>query len=412
MIRHKSKVSLIILTLLVLSPTGCRSNNSIMDKNKENQEKVKELSKEVTLEDEIRDLISNMTIDEKVGQLIIGGFENTQVSENEIKLIESYKLGGLILFKRNIINYDQTLDLLNELKSINSKNKLPLFLSIDEEGGRVSRLSDIFKNLKPASSLGLNKESLAYKYGQVQALKLKALGLNLNFSPVLDVNSNPNNPVIGDRAISEDPQIVALMGKEVFTGMVDEGIIPVGKHYPGHGDTNLDSHYKLPSINKSLDQLKKLELLPFVHAIRNDIPGLMVGHLYLEAISKDPASLSKEVISDLLRKDQKYEGLVFSDDLTMGAISENYKIEEGVIKFLKAGGDVALICHGSDNIYKAIEGIKNALGQGQILESQVDEKLFRIIRVKKQFNLKDAPNNFEDIKLINDRILKYLDQGE
>lgn len=381
-----------------------KDNNTLPDNDKE---------KEEVIVDETKNLILNMSLDEKIGQLLITGLEYTEMSDRERNLIQSHKIGGFILFKRNIEDYEQTRELIDSLKRTNSNNKVSLFLSIDEEGGRVSRLNNIFNKMPPVSYLGVkNSKNLAFQYGQIQASKLLALGLNLNFSPVLDVNSNPENKVIGDRAISNNPEIVASLGMQISEAMMESSIIPVGKHYPGHGNTQEDSHYSLPIISKSKIELEEVELLPFKNAIDNGIPGLMIGHLYLEDLSDMPASLSSEIITEMLRKEQGFKGIVFSDDLTMGAISETYSIGEATVKFLIAGGDIALICHGEDNIYQVISSIKEALVKKQITESELDEKLYRIISVKNRFNLNKNATHAMDIEEINIRINKYLEQGE
>ena len=408
----KKLVFLILILTIFIS--GCTVTNINGGKKEENSDKVSiENNIKESIEDEIWTLINNMSVDEKIGQLLITGIENLEISEREIELIESHKIGGFILFKRNIVNYEQTLGLVNTLKELNKNNKIPLFLSIDEEGGRVSRLYELFNNLPPASDLGLkNNQESAFEFGQIQAFKLLALGFNLNFSPVLDVNSNPENEVIGDRAISDDPEKVALLGTQIFKAMMESGIIPVGKHYPGHGDTLQDSHYNMPIISKSKTELEEVELVPFKYAIKNNIPGIMVGHLYIEALSDMPASLSAEIITDLLRNEQGFEGLVFSDDLTMGAISETYDIGDAAVKFLIAGGDIALICHGEDNIFGVISSIKEALAEEQITQSDLDEKLFRILSIKNSFDLNNNPTNAVDVEGLNNRINKFLGLGE
>lgn len=402
-----------LLLSLIIFLVGCSVNIQGKENSEENIYKTS-LGEDIieVVEDEIQFIISNMSLDEKIGQLVIAGIENLEITDRERELIQTYKIGGFVLFKRNIIDYEQTLGLLNSLKKINT-NKIPLFLSIDEEGGRVSRLDNIFINLPPVSNLGIkNNEKLAFDYGNLQASKLLALGFNLNFSPVLDVNSNTENKIIGDRAISENPEKVALLGRQIFKSMMESGIVPVGKHYPGHGDTLLDSHYNLPLITKSLDELEEVEFIPFKYAIKNDIPGLMIGHLYLENLSQMPASLSFEVITDLLRNEHGFKGLVFSDDLTMGAISETYDIGTATVKFLKAGGDVALICHGEDNIFRVINYIKEAIAKKQITEAELDEKLYRIISIKDEFKLNNNPTEPIDVEKLNNKINKYVERGE
>jgi len=354
--------------------------------------------------------VEDMTLQEKIGQLIMAGFEGTQVSEREVSLIEDYHIGGFIFFGRNITNEEETRNLIHELKTIKSDSPVQLFIGVDEEGGPVSRLSGIYRNLPPQSSLGESGDpEIAYEYGSIQGEKLRRLGFNVNFSPVLDVDSNPNNPVIGNRAISNDPSLVAQLGIQVWKGIGDQGVVPVGKHFPGHGDTDVDSHTLLPVIEKSREELDETELVPFQASVDQGIPALMVGHLLIPALDQEPASLSEGIMEDLLRDEMGFRGVLFSDDLTMGAITDRMSVSEAAVDFIGAGGDVALICHGETEVMEAFKAIEAAVRDGIISEEYIDQKLVRIIRLKEDFKLGDEPVNDNSQEGIDSRIEGLFD---
>lgn len=414
----KRKIIYILLTCLsVFIIVACNGNPKLKKEetvtSKDNNSlKEQERVGEVVPADETLEKVKNMTLKEKVGQLMIVGFEGDSLNEDIEKYIEDFKVSGFIFFSRNITDSKQLFDLINNIKDRNRANDHPLFISVDEEGGRVSRLPNEFIKLPPAKKMGdINKEELSYEYGQLIANRLKDLGFNMDFAPVLDINSNPKNPVIGVRAFSNKKDIVEKNALAMVDGLRDENIIPVVKHFPGHGDTKEDSHISLPLVNKSIEEIKDLELLPFMKAIKNDIEGIMVAHILYDNIDSNyPASLSKVLIGNLLRKDLAYDGVVFSDDITMGAIVENYSLEDASIKFLQAGGDVLLICHGSDNPQKIFEKIEESIVDGNLDESEIDKKLYRILKLKKKYKLEDKLIEDLDIKENNKAAEDFLDK--
>ena len=233
--------------------------------------------------DEISEKIDKMTIDEKIGQMVIAGFDGTETSENVKNLVEKYKIGGLILFKKNIKTPGQLLSLINSIKMLNQNNKLPLFFSVDEEGGSLTRMPDDLKKLPTNEKVGLiNNEDFSYNIGSIIAQEVKCFGFNLDFAPVLDINSNPKNPVIGIRSFGPDKNLVSKLGVATMKGIQSQNVIPVVKHFPGHGDTSVDSHFALPVVNHDLERLKNFELVPFENAIENDADAVMVAHILLK----------------------------------------------------------------------------------------------------------------------------------
>ncbi len=317
----------------------------------------------------------------------------------------------LYFFRENIKNPEQTVEFLNKLKEINKNKPIPLFLSIDEEGGRVSRLPSEFPKMPGAKVLGdINNQDLSFQYGKILAMRIKSLGFNMDFAPVMDINSNPENPVIGDRAFGNTIDIVVNNSLETMKGINSENIISVIKHFPGHGDTNMDSHIDIPIIDKDLKEINDLELIPFKEAIENGVDSIMIGHILFPALDNKPATLSTKIINDLLRKELDFNGVVISDDLNMGAIVRNYTMEEAVIEFLNAGGDIALICHGGEEEYKIFDIIKREVENENISEEEIDQKVYRIIELKKKYNIEDNIIENLNLEIINQETKIFLDK--
>ncbi len=397
----------------MLIVSSCRNKKEdIIDDNKQDDGKVVEDNTEDKDKDEVKEFIKNMTIDEKIGQLMIVGLDGTEIDENIKYMIEKKHIGGFILFKNNIVNAEQTAELLNTLKETNNSNPLPLFLSVDEEGGNVYRLPQEFLKMPAARKIGdINDEKISLEYGKILGMRIKSLGFNMDFAPVLDVNSNPNNPVIGNRAFGFTVDIVADNGLQAMKGINSENIVSIVKHFPGHGDTATDSHIKLPVVDKELKELESLELIPFAKAIAENVDGIMVAHILFPKIDGDnPSTISKAIIDDMLREKLAYDGVVISDDMTMGAIMENYGIEDASVRFLKAGGDIVLVCHGYDNQIKVIDKIREEVENGGITEGEIDEKVERIIKLKRKYNIEDNLIDKVDIEPVNAMTRGLLDE--
>ncbi|RCW50374.1 beta-N-acetylhexosaminidase [Paenibacillus prosopidis] len=361
--------------------------------------------------DPIKEKIAGMTIDEKIGQMVIVGLKGTSIQARALKMIESYHIGGFILYKENIADANQTMTLLNQLKAANISNTAPLWLSVDQEGGKVSRMPDEFIELPKAQQVGMvNQRSYTRQIGLALGKEVHSLGFNMDFAPVLDINSNPNNPVIGDRSFGSDPQTVVRHGIETMKAIQSEQVAAVVKHFPGHGDTSVDSHLDLPVVYKTLKELQSFELLPFEEAIKQGADAIMIAHLLIPNIDKqNPASLSRTIITNLLRENLKFDGVVITDDMTMGGIIKHYDIGEAAIKSVQAGSDILLVGHDYDKQVSVLQALKKSTDNGILTEETLDRSVYRILRLKAKYNLKDDPVISIDVDKVNRKIEAALE---
>ena len=332
-----------------------------------------------------------MSLRQRIGQLFMLGFSGTTVSPELAELISQYRPGGVILFTRNLENAAQIIRLTNELQKLSPES--PLLISIDQEGGRVSRLPAGFTIFPPCAVLGrCGSSELAYQASAATAAELRAVGINMNMAPVLDVDTNPRNPVIGDRAFSGDPAEVCALGLATVAGLQDHRVVACGKHFPGHGDTSADSHKELPIVEASLERLHRVELRPFRHAIENGLAGLMTAHVLYPALDANlPATLSPPILTGLLRRLLAFDGLILTDDLEMHAIIDHYGIEEAAVLAVLAGADMLLICKERDRAVAAMDAVYRAAQAGTIPDERLQASVDRIARVKKRFLHPYAP---------------------
>lgn len=328
-------------------------------------------------EDKITTIMKDMSLEEKIAQMLILVYKSDTVDDDLISLLQETSPGGFILMKENITTYEKTRKFTDDLKR-NSKH--PLIISIDQEGGNVQRLNNL-SDVKPTNipfmyDLGQKKDTnLAYDTGKVMALELRSIGVNVDFAPDIDVYSNPNNTVIGRRSFGSDAEVVSMMATSLAKGLEDNKVVPAYKHFPGHGDTDVDSHVSLPILNKGYDDLDSLDFVPFKKAVEEKAKMIMVGHIAVPSITSDntPASLSKQII-DILKNDLNYDGLIVTDALNMGALTENYTNEEIYTRAIEAGCDLLLMPSSSK---EATEIIKN-----NISEERIDESVRKILKFK------------------------------
>lgn len=354
-------------------------------------------------------LLRNMTLEEKIGQMVMVGLEGYEVNTKTIRLLEKDHVGGFILFRKNCQDSRQLLTLLNALKDHN-RSSVPLFFAIDEEGGRVTRLPEEIRKIPSNQVIGqVNNDRLCYSIGRVIGEAIRSFGFNMNFAPVLDINSNPLNPVIGDRSFGIHPDRVTPLGISTMKGMQVEKIISVVKHFPGHGDTFVDSHFGLPILHHDLNRLKGFEWIPFTQAIQNQVEAIMTAHILLPKIDLQfPATLSKKMITDCLRNILLFPGVVVTDDLTMGAITQHYSIEEAALLAVQAGCDLILVANGYENGQKALLSMRKAVEAGHLTLERIDESVKRILQLKNKYTLRDTVIPSIDIDKINQQIKEIL----
>ncbi|WP_246000938.1 beta-N-acetylhexosaminidase [Brevibacillus panacihumi] len=360
--------------------------------------------------DAIRERIDEMTLEEKIGQMIIAGVQGTSASAEDERLIKEQHVGGIIFYKNNLADPASVVRFTNQLKQWNESHSVPLLLSVDQEGGRVSRLPGLDR-LPNAQEIGQwNSQEAAGEIGGILGEEVKGMGLNMNFAPVLDIHNNPKNPVIGERSFGPTADIVSSLGIAVMKQMKQTGVIPVVKHFPGHGDTETDSHLDLPVIHKSEKDLTQLEWQPFVRAIEEGADAVMVAHILFPQIDEQhPSSLSPAVVTGQLRDKLGFEGVILTDDLTMGAIAKRYGIGEASVLSVQAGTDIVLIAHEYANVDNVIAALKQSVADGTLSEERIDESVRRILQLKTKFNLEDKPVDPPDLTLLNERISKAID---
>ncbi|MHC1758370.1 MAG: beta-N-acetylhexosaminidase [Negativicutes bacterium] len=321
----------------------------------------------------LEDRIRRMTLEEKIGQLFIisadGDLEN---------LIQNYHVGGIVLFTRHAPNISQTMQLIEKVRRASA---LPLFIAVDQEGGPVSRLS--FATTMPAArNLGMISDSSMQKMGLLVGRELQSLGFNMNFAPVLDVDTCEENPVIGKRSFSRDPYTVARLGSAYIRGLHSAGIAAVGKHFPGHGDTRTDSHFELPVVFQSEERLQTLELLPFRAAIASGVDAIMMAHVSYPALDPTPnwpASLSRAIITETLRSELEYAGIVITDAMNMKAITDLKTSGLAAKAAFQAGADIILMpAHFPVAYHMLLTSVQN----GEISVSRLDASVRRILSLK------------------------------
>jgi len=324
-----------------------------------------------------------------IGQLAIVGFKGYTVPAEVRELARQFDLGGVIFFARNVEAPEQVADLSRESQALAAE--IPLWVSVDQEGGRVARLKRPFTEWPPMMTLGRAgrpvDETLAVRFATALAAELHAVGISLDYTPVLDVLTNPKNPVIGDRALADRAEDVARLGSTIIRTLQAAGIAACGKHFPGHGDTSTDSHFEMPLIEHPPDRLEAVELVPFKAAIAADVASIMTAHILIPALDEqNPGTLSPAIIDGLLKQKLGYKGLVLSDDLEMKAISGRYGHSEATVQAIVAGCDAVLMCEPSpEKQMAALEALIYAVEEKRLPLARVEDAIARHRRVKERF---------------------------
>lgn len=348
--------------------------------------------------------VKNLTLEEKIGQLLMFGFEGDDLNDEALELIEKYKAGNIILFTRNIVDGEQLFKLNQSFQKAAYKHiGIPLFIGIDQEGGMVSRIQNGATFFPGAMTISANGNlDACHQIGDMMGRELKAFGINMNFAPVLDVNNNPKNPVIGVRSYSDNPSVVATYGTTFIKGL-QKHVIATGKHFPGHGDTSVDSHLAMPKVEYGLNRLEKIEFVPFRKAIDQGLMAMMSSHIDFPQLTKHglPTTLSKDVMTHLLRDRFGFKGLIVTDGMQMKAIQDNYGTVEASLMAVEAGVNIYCICHSRKLQIESLEYIRKAVINKEISEKIIDERVQRILNFKK--NIHESINleqSYNDIKPI------------
>ncbi|MBQ9932176.1 MAG: beta-N-acetylhexosaminidase [Firmicutes bacterium] len=341
---------------------------------------------------EMERLLASLSLEEKLGQMVFVGIDGTSLDEETLAFIQNRKVGNIILFAKNIEDRVQLIALNREIQE--AVGMVPAFIGIDQEGGIVSRirLGEDATFLPSGMTVAASGDSInAYQLGVYMAKELRAFGINFNFAPVLDVNSNPDNPVIGTRSYSDDPAVAAAFGSAMIAGLKSGGVIGCGKHFPGHGDTDVDSHYGLPLIEKTREELDAVELVPFKAAVEQGAEAIMTSHILFPALESEevPATMSDDILQGLLREEMGFTGLIVSDGMQMAAISEHYGLEDGCVAAVNAGVDILILGHGGANSGNLIQSqeaclvrLKEAVDAGEIPMERIDDAVLRILEYK------------------------------
>lgn len=344
-------------------------------------------------------------MNKNLGQLLIIGIQGKSLTEDEKKFIINNNISGVILMGRNCESPKQVRDLCHDIQSLRFKmpDKAPLFIGIDMEGGRVQRLKSPFTIWPPAKKLGdLDNSTLSFNFSQKMGAELKSVGINLNFAPCVDIFSNPQNQVIGDRSLGADPEHVGKHASALVRGFIKSEVISCVKHFPGHGNTLLDSHEDLPKEMADLKRLEDFELIPFKRSFKARVEMCMTSHILFPNIDPHyPATLSEFFVKKLLKDQCRFRGLVITDDLDMKALTKNYTTEQIPVLALKAGCDLLLYCNEPLSPPKALEAIIEASAQGVLDIKELEQKAQKILAFKKENIPNPDPISYEEaIKIV------------
>ena len=347
-------------------------------------------------------------LEEKIGQMVIIRMFGKEITEELIEMIRDYKVGGIILYSRNYDSYEEMMNLVNQLKELNKKyNKYPLFISTDQEGGRVNRMPREFKNINSASKLISNEsESLVEEAGRVTGCMLNISGFNMNFAPVLDIQRFDDTHAIGDRCFGKLKEDVSRFAIPYMKAMKNENVISVVKHFPGHGATKKDSHFLLPIVTKPLEELERDDMEPFVDAINNGADAIMVSHIIISKVDKlYPASISRKFIKEYLKDKYDYKGLIITDDLKMKSISILYGYKRAFTRAIFAQNDIVMIGATYDHVKACINEAKKMINKSAFLQKQVDESFEKIISKKEEYGIKD-----DKVEMLSDEAINKLNK--
>ena len=377
-------LSVLLGATLALSCVGCGKTNTDTDSTQNTSDKV----------DKVQQIVDSMSLEDKVAQLFIVQPEAivdigtaTAAGESTKQAIDATPVGGFVYFSDNLQSEQQVQEMLSNVQKYSKdRTGLPAFLSVDEEGGTVARIAGSGRfdvtNVGNMADIGASGDvEQAKQAGDTIGTYLSDLGFNLDFAPDADVLTNPENTVVKKRSFGSDPQVVSDMSLAVAQGLAQHQVHSVYKHFPGHGATEGDTHKGYAYTNKTLDELKQSELVPFAHAIENGAEFIMAAHISVPNITNDdtPTSLSKTMITNVLREQMGYDGIVVTDAMNMGAVTEQYTSAQAAVKALQAGADIVLM---PENFQEAYQGVLDAVKNGELTEQQINTAVTRIVKVK------------------------------
>lgn len=323
-----------------------------------------------------------MAVD-KIGQLFISGIQGLTLEASEKEFIENEDLGGIILFAHNYDSPAQLADLVNSIQVL--RNDYPLFISVDHEGGRVQRFKSNFTHFPPMLNFSQTQSpKLCYEIHKIMAEELSVCGVNVNFSPVCDLLTNPNNKVIGDRAFHQDHEEASKFISAAIRGLQTNGVLACAKHFPGHGNTSKDSHFDLPVVKTDLETLRNREFIPFIKAAKARVEFIMVAHLVVDAIDETKPCTLSEKCYQMIRDELKFNKLIITDDMEMKAITDHFELEQAAIMALNAGSDI-LLYRSMAAAKIALKAVKEAIKFKKIAKDMIEEKLQRVLSTKKEF---------------------------
>lgn len=332
----------------------------------------------------------DLTLEQKIGQMMLVGFPSAHIDAHFTELAEGCLAGNIILFTRNVEGREQLAALLDDIqKQVMKNTAVPAFTAVDQEGGMVARLRREATHLPGNMAFSASGAEATYRAGEITGIELRALGINMNLAPVLDVNNNPGNPGIGVRSYGDDPARVAAYGAAYIRGLQENGVIAAAKHFPGKGDCEVDAHIGLPSIEHGMERLEKVELLPFCHAIECGVGAIMTSHVLFPSIEKQriPATMSESIQTDLLRRKMGFDGIRITDCMEMKAIADHFGTVEATVASIKAGADLVCVCHTLEVQKRCVEAVKKAVSDGVIPLQRIDAAVGRILSAKTRYGL-------------------------
>lgn len=358
--------------------------------------------------------LENMSLEDKLGQMFMIGFDGDKPSKDLIMLIQKYKIGGVLLNPNGEITVKELANLIGALKEENSGNSASLFIAVEQEGGKYNKMPKELRRL-PSSAVLANtgNKNLVYEVGEITGKMLNKIGFNMNLAPVLDLYDRKNNFFLGERSFGTNPNIVASYGNINIKGISEQNVVPVAKHFPGHGTVNMGTHnIIIPFSRKSLSNLEETDLMPFKEAIEDGLECMMIGHINLTRFNLfAPCTTSKKVITKIIRNRYKYEGVLITDDITMPCMDIQYGIKDAARRAIVAGNDIILI----KDITKAeqiIEHILKLVNKGEITADHIDASVNRILKLKEKYLSDKEKITDKDVEEINTRIAEITNKIE